>query len=364
MKQRKGVKFVAVMLTVVMLSLVLLQGVGTSAASNISSAVPISLGTTQSGRITEAEQVNYFSFYLPSAGQVKLNVENYLGYGMGYQIYSSNNKRTIYESPINSIRESFNLGLDKGTYYIKFVGNNNPQEDYSYFLGEYDFKITFTSAGVNHTEPNNTIGTSANISLGKTINGHIAKNNEIDYYKFKVSSKGEIKINVETYLELYGSLGIQIYDSKKRVIHEQSCYNKQYFTLNLYAGTYYMKFIGNSSTSDYSEDFGDYNFKVTLKKFTKPGKVKLSSVKNSGYWTLTAKWKKIRDADGYQLIYSTKKSFKGKKSVYVEGNYTNSSVYWLKKKKTYYFKVRAYKKFDERAYYGSYGNVKKVKVRA
>ncbi|MDR1700027.1 MAG: fibronectin type III domain-containing protein [Lachnoclostridium sp.] len=347
---------------VIAVLLMLLPMTGTTAESSFGSAVPVSLGVMNNGWITQYEQVGYYMFTLPSAGQIKVTTENYLdGFGfLGTQIYDSDNRNRALYSEYCPGNQYFLLELDRGTYYLKFVGGS-PTDDYSGCFGEYNFKIEFTSAGVNHTEPNNVIGASAKISLGGTIRGHIAENNEIDFYTFGLLSKGQLKINIENYLS-HSYLGAQIYDSNKRMIYERSFSSKENFTLELNKGTYYMKFVGGYPYEDYSSYFGEYNFKLTFTKFTKPKAVKLKALRKSGT-AVTAKWKRIRGVDGYQLIYSRKKSFKGKKSVDLTASETKSTIYLLKSRKTYYFKVRAYKNFAEEKNYGKFGNVKKVKIK-
>ena len=66
-------------------------------------------------------------------------------------------------------------------------------------------------------------------------------------------------------------------------------------------------------------------------------------------------------ADGYQVQYARKKSFKGKQS---ETAYGKSTTLWLKSKKKYYIRVRAYK-YGNIKYkvYGKWSKVKKVKTK-
>lgn len=83
--------------------------------------------------------------------------------------------------------------------------------------------------------------------------------------------------------------------------------------------------------------------------------------------TKTAKitWKKDKNATGYQIAYTYKKGFK--KSVkysYVKNNAkTSTTLKKLKKGKTLYVKVRAYKTVNGKKIYGSYSTVKKVKIK-
>ena len=102
-----------------------------------------------------------------------------------------------------------------------------------------------------------------------------------------------------------------------------------------------------------------------LKSYNKKSKkVKVTSVKSKKKRTATVKWKKQKNCDGYQIVYSRKKTFKNKKSVYVKGK--GKKTYTLKKlkrKKTYYVKMRTYKVINGKKAYGKWSKVHKVKVK-
>ena len=92
-------------------------------------------------------------------------------------------------------------------------------------------------------------------------------------------------------------------------------------------------------------------------------KAKLSSAKNSKKKTLVVKAKKTSGVAGYEYIIATDKKFKKnvKKSTTTKTSVTFKK---LKKGKTYYVKVRAYKKDSANSkVYGSYSAVKKVKIK-
>jgi hypothetical protein len=76
-------------------------------------------------------------------------------------------------------------------------------------------------------------------------------------------------------------------------------------------------------------------------------------------------WKKDTQATGYQIQYSTSKSFaSGNKTVNITKNSTVSkTVSGLTKGKTYYVRVRAYKTIDGKKVYGAYSAVKKIKCK-
>ncbi len=96
-------------------------------------------------------------------------------------------------------------------------------------------------------------------------------------------------------------------------------------------------------------------------KVTAPAKVTLKSAKNQKGKKVLVKWKKVNKADGYQIQVAQKKTFKGKKSVTTTK--TSYTIKKLKKKKTYYVRVRAYKMNGQKKVYGKWSAVKKVKIK-
>lgn len=99
---------------------------------------------------------------------------------------------------------------------------------------------------------------------------------------------------------------------------------------------------------------------VTKQKVKKPGKVCFKSVKNIKGKKITLSWKKVNGTKGYLIQYSNKKNFKVKKSRTISKN--SYTIRKLKKKKTYYIRVRAYKLSGKKKVYGAWSKVKKVKV--
>ena len=101
---------------------------------------------------------------------------------------------------------------------------------------------------------------------------------------------------------------------------------------------------------------------------TATAKVKLTKqtakVKANGKKKIKVSWKKDKKASGYEITYSTKKSFKGKKTIVVKSNKTTSKVVKkLTSKKKYFVKVRSYKQVGKTKTYGAYSKVKTVKVK-
>lgn len=115
--------------------------------------------------------------------------------------------------------------------------------------------------------------------------------------------------------------------------------------------------------------------KATLtpaKKTVKPAKVNLKTAKQittkkrgKKVYTKAVKlsWKKTKNAGGY-VVYmkSGKGKYKAVKTI-TNGKTISYTKKNLKKGKTYYFKVRAYRKVNGQKVYGNYSGVKKIKIK-
>lgn len=105
-----------------------------------------------------------------------------------------------------------------------------------------------------------------------------------------------------------------------------------------------------SYVGTYSRYFYIYPKKASLKK------LKASKKKMSVYLKKSA-----GRVTGYQIRYALKKNFKNSK--YKTSKKTTYTIKGLKRKKTYYVKVRAYKLVGGKKLYGSWSGYKKVKVK-
>lgn len=93
----------------------------------------------------------------------------------------------------------------------------------------------------------------------------------------------------------------------------------------------------------------------------KVSKIKLQNLKKH---KVRITWKKVKNADGYQVYRATKKNGKYKLVKVVKGNkkvsYTNTK---LKKNKKYYYKVRVYRTVKGKKVYGAFSSKKSILIK-
>ena len=103
-----------------------------------------------------------------------------------------------------------------------------------------------------------------------------------------------------------------------------------------------------------------------LSEFTLKGKTvtvkktSFAAAKKSGT-KLVLKWKKVKKATGYQIQYSTSSKFKKSQKVEVKGaSRTSKTIKGLKAGKTYFVRVRAYKKVNGGTVYSGWSTKKRL----
>lgn len=232
----------------------------------------------------------------------------------------------------------------------------------------------FAAGWASHATPIN-LGTVYSESAEDTdayFNG-----NYYDAFVFSVPAKGKVKVRIEAedmsymyaYKYMYRSSNLDdpIGDSYLSCTNDGyssggGYYYREYTTNLSSAGTYYLAVKYDSELRYYDDS---YDIRVTYTpSFSNTSLSKVSAKKKA----FNAKWKKCSNVSGYQLQYSTKKNMKSAKTYTFKGNKTTSkTVSKLKKKKTYYVRVRTYKTVKingkNKTYYGKWSSKKAVKTK-
>ncbi len=180
-----------------------------------------------------------------------------------------------------------------------------------------------------------------------------------DYYQSVADSisapKLSAKVSAESITYSWNSVGADCYS----LFIKKS--GGSYQRYDVYGATSYtMDFLSSSSTYYAYVCANQYgcvskNKSKTVKSFTKPKKVsgfKYSASKNS----FTLKWNKALDATGYVIYKYDAKTKKYKKYKTINKKSKISVKISAKSSKVYAFKIRAYKKHENKTYYSSYSS--------
>ncbi len=169
-----------------------------------------------------------------------------------------------------------------------------------------------------------------------------------------------------TWTKTTGATGYRVYQyspSKGEYVLKKSVKGTTtYKVTGLKAGTTYkFKIKPYVKTDDGTVIWGSAS--SALSTATKPSTPTVKSVTaSSGKATLS--WNNISGESGYQVYYSTSKNGTYKKMKSVSADTVKYTTSKLTAGKTYYFKVRAYKKVDGKTIFGSFSDIKYIKVPA
>ncbi len=291
-------------------------------ADSFPNAAPVSTGTTIHGMIASNDENDFYKLTLTKATKLKITNTLFLE-RLGVQFYNSDFQPvqdcgyTIYHYDSGSKSETVTLSLSAGTYYIRVVGSYYTSSGSDY-LGKY--QIRFGNAA-----------------------DHVITPTKRSMSKVKVSG-----LSTRTYTgkSMVPSLTVRYGSSlltkgKDYVVSAKN---------NKYPGKATLTLTGK----------GNYTGKKTVSFYIKPKRAAITSLKSPARGKVSIRMKKQTKVTGYQIYYSTRKSG-GYKRLKTTNNLSYTKK--LKSRRTYYFKVRAYKLSGKRAIYGSFSPVKSVRIK-
>ena len=251
--------------------------------------------------------------------------------------------------------------------WARWVARYNNESGYEkkYDIWQYSENSTVNGIGGNKTDVNILLSrecsvTGHNYAVEQLITkGTISKSGKATYYcktcghkKTDIIPKVKSVTLSKTKYEYTGKLNkptVKITNSKGSLL-TQNDYSVSYSkNKNVGVATVTITLKGNYQGTT------NKTFKIV------PGTVKKLTVKNNSKQKAKINWKKVSQTSGYEIQYATNKSMKKAKTVTVKK--TSKVLSKLKKNKTYYVRVRAYKTVSGSKFYGSYSGKKSVKIK-
>ena len=235
--------------------------------NNVSeNAQKIMLGDTIDGSIAPEGDIDFYAFDITQSGCVTLNIKSYMRYYCIYMYDSAGTevwytKENEYNSTVGFRQDEYKIYLEEGSYSIKVNGYR--AEDWDASTGKYQLKTSFESANANEKEWNNSASEANKINLGETINGVIAVNDKVDFYKFTIADSGKVSLDITAYMRYYT---ISLYDLEGTLLYD--VYDKEYnstvgfrndkYDVYLEKGSYYLKVTGYRE-NDWDASMGKYS---------------------------------------------------------------------------------------------------------
>lgn len=276
-------------------------------------------------------------------------------------------------------QQSKYLCLDAGSYYVYFAkGDANADEYAMKSSGEVRLSVAAEYLSVDGTK-NGSWNRAKKISTDKDVKGFLSTNTRTSWFKFTVGNNttAQLRLCLENSLGEKNypttNVGVTVYRSNRSIVERLNITDAYYEsvysnTLTLKQGTYYIAISGDSSYDKWNNTkldansnygMGIVNFRITTIK-----KATISKVTNQSGKKAKVTFKAVSGAKGYEIQYATNKNFNSAKTTKASAQATNVTLKNLKKNKTYYVRVRAYKNdADGNKVYGAWSAYKTVKIK-
>ena len=324
--------------------------------NEFNTANPISLNSTIYGCIASSGDLDYYTFNIPNTALVNIQFnhpfeEDYGSWAHWVMTIYNYNGDIMFSGGFKGTQISTTteiLSLSPGTYYVKIQSEHDNVAGWHGSNATYNYKIvphihSYKNV-VTKATPSSNGKITQTCSCGATGNvTTIYSQHNISLSAAKYTYNGKRKKPTVTVKDSNGST---INSSNYTVKYSNGCKNIGTYTiLVLFKGNY----DGMLSTQF---KIVPKNTKITKTIGTRKG--------------ITVRWKKLssRLTSGYQIQYSTNKSFRNAKIITKKG-YGNSSltIKRLKAKRKYYIRIRTYKTVSGKNLYSAWSAAKYARTK-
>ncbi len=352
------------------LALTLAVSVFTPATSAYASATQQDMVTSQEVQfgtpysVTWNDQKCWCKLTVPQKGIVGFDIVNpYAELVIDMTLYDANGECiAAYKTDYDAVSSARYFGIDAGTYYFEF------ETEYGFGDGDTStYSFSFTPNENCESEPNKSKVTATPMKVGVEETGYLggeqqeldatSYNDDEDFYRISLK-KGNVYnfyFSEERHTTIVKLLGKNSNENETwpSTDADRFCVAPGDTFVAPYTGDYYIH-VYNYAFEQYQ-----YTTKVTNVKLDKTSIKSLKSGKSS----MNVKWKKVK-CNGYQLQYSTRKNFKGAKTLSFAKNSTSASIKKLSSKKKYYVRIRTcFSVKDGKKAYSGWSKSKCIKVK-
>lgn len=338
-------------------------------------------GKYRTSRLRDEYDVKLFQVKMPERGYFRItlrpdafaNLDDIVD-GWNFSIYRKDDLSDSVASywEIETKMSTEKLVLAKGTYYIAVESWSSYEAPRACF----NIKADIVSDNSWEKENNDTFKKADAITIGKKYQGTLFDNMDEDCFKVTAPNTGKITATLQcdpdtdvNYIEDGWNMAIYSANNfEDPIIKEEGIVTKGSIKFSVMKGkTYYIHVynydLGAPLGYVYHLSTSFKGPKVTsVKKNTTTAKKTVKMVTGVSLKVkkkkINIRFKLISNVSKYQIMYSTKKSFKNKKVVTVKSG--NVTIKKLKRKKTYFVRIRAISKNGKA---GAWSVVKKVRVK-
>lgn len=284
-----------------------------AAGVDLSAAMPIVLGNTINGDITEDQSAQVYLFDLASAGRITFDMESHMAHYCiivydfaGNEVWYTD--RNSWNENLKYIKKIHTADLTAGSYYLRVTGRYYHNDGGGRSAGIFMLGTSFVSAEETMMEPNNEFSQAAELNVNGTTKGQIASNDREDIFKFTLQEPGRLTIDVTSYMQYYSmklfdNSGESLWNTDRNEWNKNLEYRSDQHTLDLSASTYYLRVTGYVyGNDDGGSSTGNYTLKTSFEKVNNTITEPNNEFSNAYEFTLgKTAWGQIAIDDRYDI---------------------------------------------------------------
>lgn len=339
----------------------------------------------------KAEMTNYKSLsgYVSivinpiNISDMDITLDSYTYYYTGNQIKPEPlvfNDGVVLDKSSYDVTYINNVNVGKGTVYVTGIGNysgiitvdfniiKSNIENISIKGGTYTYNGTYRTIYVTVPSGCEVLYSKNGVDYSSSKPSYKNAGTYTIYYKIKkvnyntIDGSVVLKINPINISNMTGTLAADLYTYTGYYIKPGVTLKTS--TRTIYSGNYNVIYTNNKNPGIGTVTIkgkGNYTGTVTKTFKIKPNTTYVTTVSGNKYATI--KWSNVAGDSGYQIYMSTSKT-----GTYTRVATVSASTYSFTKKglssgRTYYFKVRAYKRVGTTVIYGGFSSVKAVVIK-
>lgn len=161
---------------------------------DFSTADTLKMNALINGKLMSYEDNDYYRFTLTENGKIDVIFEHAAENSVdSWNIELLNGNRqalSYFDSKLSQKKTTLkNIGLPKGTYYIKIRSYSS-----SVHGKPYQLTVNYTKTNTWESEYNDDMTVADHLSLNTLINGKLMSDNDVDYYRFTLPEDGKIDV--------------------------------------------------------------------------------------------------------------------------------------------------------------------------
>ena len=273
MKKRALSLLLALVMVLTMLPVTALAVDDSEPNDSIPKAQEFNICDTINGSISEPKGVDWYKFTIEEAGFISLKVSSFMQWytislydadGNAFWVHQGKE----WDATAGMRTDTYTADLMAGTYYIRITGDESLHYNWDHVTGDYIIKTDYISSEATESEPNNNIAKANELPMYGSVDGHIALNDSMDFYKIVLPASGLLTMDLTAQMPwaaiaLYNEDGNCIWSDDGNQWDASARTQHLVFSMHLISGIYYIKVTGDESlTYNWDHTTGTYTLKV------------------------------------------------------------------------------------------------------